>query len=175
MILTLIVLVICILAIFFSNKFNQHIKDTAALEILRNSILIILITFIAISGIANIVSYNICLDYQADLQVIENKINISNTRSLEIIDQIKVEVSKYKEYEKGIFDEIKPSNINLLIFKYPELRTVEAIKVLIDEIAKLNNLTYEIKLRREDLKSRLISANKNVFIWWTFKYDLGNE
>lgn len=70
----------------------------------------------------------------------------------------------YPNLEKGIFDKISPQNISIYLVKYPELKSSETIRKLVDEISKLQDAVYEQKLKEAEIQRDINYYHKNPWI-----------
>lgn len=67
----------------------------------------------------------------------------------------------YPNHEKEIFTEISPSNIELYLARYPEIKSSATILKLVEEIGDLREDVYDQQIRREkilrDMRYRKLS------------------
>lgn len=67
----------------------------------------------------------------------------------------------YPQYEKSIFESIKPDNLNICFIKYPELRSSDTIMLLANKIYELNKLIYDVNISREDTLKMIRVRQRN--------------
>lgn len=73
-------------------------------------------------------------------------------------------VEIYPNLEKSIFEKISPQNVSIYLVKYPELRSSETIRKLVDEISKLQDAVYQQKLDAAAIQRDINFYNKNPWV-----------
>jgi len=73
-------------------------------------------------------------------------------------------VEIYPDIEKSIFNKIAPENVHIYLVKYPELRSSETIRKLVDEISKLQDNVYDKKLLYAEIQRDINYYYKNPWI-----------
>lgn len=79
----------------------------------------------------------------------------------------------YPEYEKNIFEKIKPENVDIYLVKYPDLKASQTIIALVEQISKLQNDIYDQKLEKESVLKDMRYRIKNPWIFnsWIPSYE----
>jgi len=113
--------------------------------------------------ILNTWAYLYEINQEANYQVLDNKINIMYNQAEVITSQLKIEVSKYEVHEKETFESITPQNLQFFWVKYPELKSAETVKSLMEQIGWLYKSANDYKMQKEDLKSTFIWFNMQHF------------
>lgn len=72
-------------------------------------------------------------------------ISIYEEENAKIEEQVSEFVSKYTDYEKDTFKELKPETMQIMIMTYPELKTNELISKQIDVYVSNNDKLKELK------------------------------
>ncbi len=70
----------------------------------------------------------------------------------------------YPEYEKNIYNSIKPNKIDIYLVKYPELKTADTIMALVTEISKLQADKYEQQLLKTKYVRRMKFRSINPWL-----------
>jgi hypothetical protein len=110
------------------------------------------------------------IDKEGNYEVVDSKIKIQEDRQNNVIEQLKLEAQKYVNYETDLFKSIKPDNAQILLIKYPELKAIEAIRYLMEQIVQLNNDIYALKLSKEDMRATFIKINKSKLLFFSSDY-----
>jgi hypothetical protein len=97
----------------------------------------------------------------ANYQVIDEKIVVLNERAQSVVDKLKFEADKYLSHEKGVFANLTPENVKILLVQYPQLKGNETIQKLMEEISRLNDDAYKLRLDKLDIKASLIWHKNN--------------
>jgi len=94
---------------------------------------------------------------------------IYKTKAIELTSTFSSYLSKqYPNFEKDIFDKIKPETIPIYLVQYPDLKSSETIMLLVEKINKLQNDTYDQQIEREKILKRVRFRTKNIWWWnWT--------
>jgi len=74
---------------------------------------------------------------------------------------------KYPDFEKDIFDKIKPGDIPIYMVQYPELKSSETIMLLVEKINQLQNDMYDQQVEREQVLKRIRFRTRNIW-WWNW-------
>jgi hypothetical protein len=82
----------------------------------------------------------------------------------EILPQLKEILIDYGKYEKDIYSKITLNNYTVYLAKYPELKNIEAVKLLTTEIKVYTNKMYETDILIEDMKADIRKNKNNPFI-----------
>ena len=91
-------------------------------------------------------------------QILTEKADVLTTQFTNYLAEI------YPNLEKGIFDKISPQNISIYLVKYPELKSSETVRKLVDEISKLQDAVYEQKLKEAEIQRDIDYYHKNPWI-----------
>lgn len=70
---------------------------------------------------------------------------IYEEENAKIEEQVSEFVSKYTDYEKDTFKELKPETMQIMIMTYPELKTNELVKKQIDVYVSNNDKLKKLK------------------------------
>ncbi|MFC1622681.1 hypothetical protein ACFL1Y_01645 [Patescibacteria group bacterium] len=73
--------------------------------------------------------------------------------------------TSYPEYEKDIFDKIKPDEVDLYLVKYPDLKASETITTLVAEIKDLQADYYQQKVDRVNVQKDIRFRKRNPWIF----------
>jgi len=76
--------------------------------------------------------------------------------------------NQYPKYEKSIFEKIKPSNIDLYLVKYPEIKSSETIIALVKQIRELQDEVYKQSVLKEETLKNMRYRTKNPWILNSF-------
>lgn len=122
-------------------------------------------------------SINNTIDHKNDynnLRRIESNKKIFNNKYQAVGTELKSELNKYPLHEKDIFDKISPDKVNLYFVKYPELKSVESITLLAQQLASLQSRIYDTDLEYNNvvliIKKR--QENKWWYCFWLKTYDV---
>ena len=75
----------------------------------------------------------------------------------------------YPDFESKVFEGIGPKSMMLYLAKYPELKTIEAVKVLTEEIKSLQDAVYGQDLKIAELKRSVRYRRVNPWaLSWLF-------
>ncbi len=153
----IIFLVICValIVIPFTIEDNYDNDGIRIASFLTGGVGLIAVIIITAIG------YTTLINKEAEYSVMNDKLLIQNERRENVTEQLKTEVTNYIAYEKSVFDGIKADNINSFIFKFPELKTIESIKILMEQIAKLNEGYYQMMFAKKDYEAYFRSVNNN--------------
>ena len=80
--------------------------------------------------------------------------------------------NQYPKYEKSIFENIKPSNIDLYLVKYPEIKSSETIIALVKQIRELQDAVYKQSILKEEVLKNMRYRTKNPWILNNFIPDI---
>jgi uncharacterized membrane protein len=78
----------------------------------------------------------------------------------------------YPQHEKGIFDKIKPGEVDIYLVKYPELKSSETITQLIKEIRSLQDDYYSQQLERAQILRNMRYRTKSP---WVFQFAMPKD
>ena len=78
----------------------------------------------------------------------------------------------YPDFEKGIFEEIKPNNVSVYLVKYPELKSSQTLMLLVEKINKLQDDIYDQQINKEKILKRIRFRTKNIWHWTYFIPDI---
>jgi hypothetical protein len=118
---------------------------------------IITIIALPIGYITNNASYENIEKYKNYRVIYEKQAN-------EILPQLKEVLIDYGKYEKDIYSKITLNNYTVYLAKYPELKNIEAVKLLTTEIKAYTNKMYETDILIEDMKADIRKNKNNPFI-----------
>lgn len=131
-----------------------------------------------LTGIASLILMGLCIvqydnliKKESEYRVMDDKLKIQDERRVNTVNQLKVEMLNYVSYERGVFDSLKADNVSSILFKFPELRTIESVKILMEEITKLNNGYYGMVFAKKDYEAYFESVNNNKFIIVSSDFD----
>ena len=154
--IAIILIIIGIALIVYSVwLFNQQYEGTAVWSFLSGLGLTVFIIVI------NIVTYVSLIDKESQYRVIDDKLKIQDTRRENTVTQLKAEMLNYVQYEKGVFDSLRADNISSILFKFPELKTIESVKILMEQITKLNDGYYGMLFAKKDYEAYFMGINRN--------------
>lgn len=75
--------------------------------------------------------------------------------------------TEYPEYEKDIYEKISPNNTIVYFAKYPELKNIEGVKLLVEKINTIRDTIYEKELEKLKLEKNINMRRKNkLYIKW---------
>ena len=80
--------------------------------------------------------------------------------------ELRTELSKYQKHEDMIFDKITPGTMDIYLVKYPELRSVESITLLAQELAKLQAKIYDVDITYNRVVLKIKKRQENKF-WYS--------
>ena len=63
-----------------------------------------------------------------------------------ISNDLRVELGKYLKHEAEIFDKLTPENLSILMVKYPEIRGVETVTMLAENLRNFRKCIYRTDL-----------------------------
>lgn len=157
--ITIIFIIISILLVVYSIWLfkNDHL-GTAMIAFLVG------LGFFCFFILNNIFTYDNLIKQESQYRVIDDKLKIQDTRRENTIMQLKTEMLNYVQYEKGVFDSLKADNVSLILFKFPELKTIESVKMLMQQITKLNDGYYGMLFAKKDLEAYFSSINRNKLV-----------
>jgi cell division protein FtsB len=157
--ITIIFIIISILLVVYSIWLfkNDHL-GTAMIAFLVG------LGFFCFFILNNIFTYDNLIKQESQYRVIDDKLKIQDTRRENTIMQLKSEMLNYVQYEKGVFDSLKADNVSLILFKFPELKTIESVKMLMQQITKLNDGYYGMLFAKKDLEAYFSSINRNKLV-----------
>jgi len=64
-----------------------------------------------------------------------------------ISNDLRVELGKYLKHESEIFDKLTPENLSILMVKYPEIRGVETVTMLAENLRNFRECIYNVDLQ----------------------------
>jgi hypothetical protein len=90
-----------------------------------------------------------------------NRIKIKKKKQNTLISELKIHAKEYRDFEKEIFESIKPESISTYLVKFPELKGSEIVLTLINEITKIEtDLTSEdLNIEESHKKVRVCKGN----------------
>lgn len=80
-------------------------------------------------------------------------------------------VDQYIKHEKDVFGSISPAEIDIYLVKYPELRSIEAITVLVAEIKQLETDRYDQQIAKIKIVKTMECRLVNPWILSSFVDD----
>jgi hypothetical protein len=102
--------------------------------------------------------YNTIKQYQNQKVIYEKKSEV-------LLPQFKhILLEKYPIYEKDMFDKMTINDYQMYLVKYLELKNIEAVKYMIDNINTNYNSIYDMDLKIEEVKKNIRTRNQNIFI-----------
>lgn len=113
----------------------------------------------------SIAEYSNNLNIRTQLETFEQKEKILTEKSNSTLELLKIEVERYYKYELEIFRDIKPENVDVLLVKYPELKTSALVMGYMEQIIKLNNDIYDLRFRKTDYEAKLSWYKQNQLIF----------
>lgn len=90
---------------------------------------------------------------------IDKKIAMYEEENTKIEQQIADVVTRYQEYEAGIFTEVAPESAMTLVALYPELKSDTLVQSQIEVYADNNKQIKELKCK---------AINTSVIRWWLY-------
>lgn len=124
-------------------------------DAIGTSLQIIGAIIIMISTIASIILFISVIDRVG----IEKKIAMYEEENTKIEQQIADVVTRYQEYEAGIFTEVAPESAMTLVALYPELKSDTLVQSQIEVYVDNNKQIKELKS---------IAINASVLRWWLY-------
>lgn len=110
---------------------------------------------ITISTIAAIVLFIFVVDRTG----LDKKIAMYEEENTKIEQQIADTVTRYQEYEAGIFTEVTPESAMTLVALYPELKSDTLVQSQIEVYVDNNKQIKELKS---------IAINASILRWWLY-------
>ena len=108
---------------------------------------------------------------ESDYKVFDAKKEILLERQKNLVETLKFEAQKYVNYEKEIFQNLKPSNTEILFNAYPDLKAYESIRMVMDQITRLSDEIIKLELEKQEIRATFISINNNIFIIFRSQYE----
>ena len=93
------------------------------------------------------------------VMVVDDKIAVYQEENAIIETEISTIVKNYKDYEQGVFDDLKIENPTVLVSLYPELKSDTLVGKQIEIYATNNQKIKELKEQRLDYKP---------IAWWLY-------
>ena len=82
------------------------------------------------------------------------------------------EVGKYVEHEGGVFEAISPEQAKVYLAKYPELRSIEAVTILMNRLSELQEQMWQVELDRNSIVRTIKLRQAYPFLYgWLPHYD----
>lgn len=143
-----------------------YYKDTEELGVI----------FMAIGYTVGVILFLICLclnlsayydqiDNIESLQQIDQEIVILEKRSETLLPEFRrYLVELYPEYEKNVYDKISPENISIYLVKYPELKTIEGVKLLVEKINQIKDSIYQKEIEKTKVEKDIRVRGRNKLI-----------
>lgn len=121
--------------------------------------------FLLIFTIWSFFAYSQAIELRTQLETFQQKEVILTEKSNSTLELLKIEVERYYKYELEIFRDIRPENVNILLIKYPELKTSGLVIGYMEQIVKLNNDIYDLRFKRTDYEAKLSYFKQNQLIF----------
>lgn len=160
--LSFIVIIFAAFAIvsgFYANNRAPKGVEAGAARMVLGSIVLLIMTLSSIS------MYDSALQAETAYETGSEKVAIAQERADILIPKLIVEVEKYVKHERVTFNDLNPKNAQILLIRYPELRSVQAVTNLMDALTKAQNLVYEAQQSRLD-------ALQNIRFYQRFAFSL---
>ena len=143
------------------------IKDRTAENVAFIYVFVIILIGLFFIGLTiySIGAYDTKIGITSQLETFEQKEKILTEKSNSTLELLKIEVERYYEYELEIFKDIRPDNVNILLIKYPELKTSGLVMGYMEQIVKLNNDIYDLRFNRTDYEAKLNYYKQNQLIF----------
>ena len=106
---------------------------------------------------------------RTSLGVIQNVIEIRQARQQEIVDEMKSDIAFYSTLEEDMLSRLRVDNAGALINTYPQLRSVEPIKIKMEQLSALNKEVTDLREEFEKTKGKLQFLNRSPFSPWAFE------
>ena len=129
------------------------------------------VVFSMVTGaIIFMVSLILMIEYVNNLKARENLLMLKNTKQIylkqanELIPQFKEILGNYGKFEERIYDKITINNYNVFVANYPELKNIEAVQSLVQNISDYTQKIYKMDELIEEQKAILRVDSQNPFI-----------
>ena len=143
---------------------DWNIKNYGQLSVVVG--LCFLVFGVGISGVYDIINHK--FDYRT-LEKLDNNSQLFKRRAESIGKILSIELTKYPEYEKEIFDKIKPSELmDFFAVRYPDLKSSETMIVLAKELAELQSRIYDIDLEYNGVVVKILNRQNNRLVYSPF-------
>jgi len=154
-------ILIIISIIFLIGLIVSVIHDIETLQVISGMMFAVIglttMIILPLGYISNNASYENIERYRNYRVIYEKQAN-------EILPQLKEILIDYGKYEKDIYSKITLNNYTVYLAKYPELKNIEAVKLLTTEIKVYTNKMYETDILIEDMKADIRKNKNNPFI-----------
>lgn len=117
-----------------------------------------LITYIIIYGMV----YTDFIAAVSNYDTIEYKIDNHRNKKQQTMEEIKAYIQEYSNYEKDRIKDMNEAQLQGFLFKYPELRAVEPIKIGMERLSQLNNELFAVEGEKIELYRSLVRMNNNT-------------
>lgn len=108
-----------------------------------------------------------------ELKKVENVEVIYKKKAIILTESFTAHLSgAYPDFEKGIFEKIKPNNVSVYLVRYPELKSSQTIMLLVEKINKLQDDIYDQQINKEKILKMLRFRTKNIWFWTYFIPDI---
>jgi hypothetical protein len=85
------------------------------------------------------------------------------TRATDLTDRFKALLAQdYPEYEERIFNKITPSNLQVAFIMYPQLRNIEGINKLVEQIRELQDSVYEQDIKINEVRKKITIRSRDI-------------
>ena len=140
----------------WDHKYNSSIRAELSLA----GTIIVTILFLAV----NAAGYYSHVD---DLESItRNKavVTIYKDKSDTLTKQFVKYLMNYSDFEKDIYTQISPKDVDIYMVKYPELKSSTTVIALVDNIYKLQDDVYNTEIEIETHKKQLRARKRDPFL-----------
>lgn len=147
---------------------GPHTRSTDS--IVASKVFLIIFLVIALASIFATADYyvNQRKDFE-ELKKVENVEIIYKKKAVVLTESFTAHLAgTYPDFEKGIFEEIKPNNVSVYLVKYPELKSSQTLMLLVEKINKLQDDRYDQQINKEKILKRLRFRTKNIWFWTYF-------
>jgi len=139
-------------------------------SIVASKVFLIIFLLVSFASIFATVDYYVSQrkDFE-ELKKVENVEIIYKKKAVVLTESFTAHLSgAYPDFEKGIFEEIKPNNVSVYLVKYPELKSSQTLMLLVEKINKLQDDRYDQQINKEKILKRLRFRTKNIWFWTYF-------
>ena len=95
------------------------------------------------------------INIREDIVALQEKVVLYEERAESLEGMFRVELLKYPEIERGIFDKISPKTLALYAVQYPQLQSATALLNLATKVAEVRDKVYETQAERIEKRARL--------------------
>ena len=92
-------------------------------------------------------------------------VTIYKDKAVSLTKQFAKYLMNYSDFEKDIYSQISPKDVEIYLVKYPELKSSKTVLALVDNIYKLQDDVYATEIAIEDHKKDMRARLRNPFIF----------